>query len=106
VISRIAIFGETSRMSAAEFIEQFKALAAEERAAVTKYVVEHDDSWIPGEFEEGMAAAAAGRFVDMEIVRSGAEPPPARPSSMPLLMMRLSFHLMSASRWPASSSKA
>jgi predicted transcriptional regulator len=63
-------------MSATEIIEQFKALPPEERAVVTKFVVENDDSWIPEEFKEGMADAAAGRFVDMETVLSGAPPPP------------------------------
>ena len=57
-------------------IEQFKALAPAERAKVTRYVVEHDDSWIPESFREGMADAAAGRFADMETVLSGAKPPP------------------------------
>jgi hypothetical protein len=50
-------------MSATEIIEQFKSLPASERAQVTKYVVEHDDSWIPEEFKEGMADAEAGRFM-------------------------------------------
>ena len=63
-------------MSAAEIIEQFKTLPPEERAEVTKYVVEHDDSWIPAEFKEGMADAVAGRFVVMETVLNGAPPPP------------------------------
>ncbi len=63
-------------MSAAEIIERFHALPPEERAVVTKYFVEHDESWIPEEFKEGMADAAAGRFVDMETVLSGAPPPP------------------------------
>jgi predicted transcriptional regulator len=62
-------------MSAAEVIEQFKALPPEERAVVTKIVVENDDSWIPEEFKQGMADAEAGRFVDMELVMSGAKPP-------------------------------
>ena len=64
-------------MSATEIIEQFKSLPANERAQVTKYVVEHDDSWIPESFKRGMAEAEAGRFVDMETVLSGA-PPPSR----------------------------
>jgi predicted transcriptional regulator len=64
-------------MSATEIIEQFKSLPASERAQVTKYVVEHDDSWIPESFKQGMADAEAGRFVDMETVLSGA-PPPSR----------------------------
>ena len=63
-------------MSAAEVIEQFKALPPEERAEVAKFVVLNDDSWVPEEFKEGMADAAAGRFVDMETVLSGAKPPP------------------------------
>ena len=53
-------------MSATEIIEQFKGLPASERAQVTKYVVEHDDSWIPESFKQGMADAEVGRFVDME----------------------------------------
>ncbi len=67
-------------MSAAEIIEQFKALPPEERAVVTKYVVEHDDSWIPEEFKQGMADAKAGRFVEMELVISGAKPSPCADS--------------------------
>jgi len=63
-------------MSAAEMIEQFKALPPSERAQVARFVVEHDDSWVPEEFKQGMADAAAGRFVDMETVLSGAKPPP------------------------------
>ena len=50
-------------MSATEIIEQFKELPANERAQVTKYIVEHDDSWIPESFKQGMADAEAGRFV-------------------------------------------
>ena len=53
-------------MSAQQVIEEFKALAPTERAQVTKYVVEHDDSWIPAEFKEGMADIAAGRVVDLD----------------------------------------
>jgi hypothetical protein len=63
-------------MSAAEFIEQFKALRPEERAVVTKFVVENDDSWVPEDFKKGMEDLEAGRVVDMEIVMSGAKPPP------------------------------
>jgi predicted transcriptional regulator len=57
-------------VSAAEIIEQIKALPAGERAQVTKFVVESDDSWIPESFKQGMADAAAGRFVDMDTVLS------------------------------------
>ncbi len=76
---RLAVVGISrfnTGMSATEIIEQFKALPPEERAVVTEYVVEHDDSWIPEDFKQGMADAEAGRIVDMEIVMSGAPPPP------------------------------
>jgi predicted transcriptional regulator len=63
-------------MSAAEVIEQFKALPANERAKVTKFVVENDDSWVPESFKQGMADAEAGLFVDLETILSGAKPPP------------------------------
>ena len=65
-------------MSAKEIIEQIKELSPAERAQVTKFVVENDDSWIPEEFKQGMADAEAGRFVDMETVLSGAKPPSRR----------------------------
>ena len=65
-------------MSATEIIEQINKLPADERAQVTKYIVEHDDSWIPESFKRGMADAEAGRFVDMETVLSGAPPPSRR----------------------------
>jgi len=63
-------------MSAAEIIEQIKALPANERAAVAKFVVENDDSWIPESLKQGMADAEAGRFADMDTVLNGVEPPP------------------------------
>ncbi len=53
-------------MSAQEIIEQIKHLPQAERAQVTKFVVETDDSWIPEEFKEGMADIAAGRVVDLD----------------------------------------
>ena len=53
-------------MSAAELIEQFKALPPNERAQVAKFVVENDDSWIPESLPEGMADAEAGRVVDLD----------------------------------------
>ena len=65
-------------MSATEVIEQFKGLPAAERARVAKFVVEHDDSWVPDSFKQGMADAQAGRFADMETVLSGAPPPSRR----------------------------
>jgi predicted transcriptional regulator len=62
-------------MSATEIIEQIKELPANERAQVAKYVVEHDDSWIPDEFKEAMRDAEAGRFVDMETALFKTPPP-------------------------------
>lgn len=53
-------------MSAQEIIEQIKALPANERAQVAKFVVENDDFWIPESFKEGMADAEAGRLVDLD----------------------------------------
>lgn len=53
-------------MSALEIIEQIKALPSDERAQVTKFVVESDDSWVPEEFKQGMADIAAGRVVDLD----------------------------------------
>ena len=66
-------------MSATEIIEQIKRLPASERAQVTKYVVEHDDSWVPESFKQGMADAEAGHFVAMESALSGAPPPSREP---------------------------
>jgi predicted transcriptional regulator len=63
-------------MSAHEIIEQIKSLPPQERAAVAKFVVEQDDSWIPEEFKEAMKDAAEGRFVDMD--KALFETPPAR----------------------------
>ena len=63
-------------MSATDIIEQFKALPASERAQVAKFVVEHDDSWVPESFKRGMADAEAGRFADMETALF--ETPPSR----------------------------
>ena len=65
-------------MSATEIIEQFKGLPASERAQVAKYVVEHDDSWVPESFKQGMADADAGRFVNMETALFETPPPHLR----------------------------
>jgi hypothetical protein len=65
-------------MSAQEIIEEFKALSPAERAQVTKFVVEHDDSWIPDEFKEAMKDAEAGRLVDMETALHETPPPRLR----------------------------
>ncbi len=62
-------------MSATEFIEQFKALPASERAQVAKFVVENDDSWVPASFRESMADAEAGRTVDLETALREPYPP-------------------------------
>jgi hypothetical protein len=62
-------------MSATEIIEQFKGLPANERAQVAKFVVEHDDSWVPESFKQGMADAEAGRLVDMETALFKTPPP-------------------------------
>lgn len=53
-------------MSAQEIIDQIKALPPGERAQVTRFVLQEDDSWIPDTFKEGMADIAAGRVVDMD----------------------------------------
>ena len=62
-------------MSAVEVIEQIQALSEEERAKVVRFVIEHEDSWIPVEFREAMKEAAQGKLVDMEWVMSGEKPP-------------------------------
>jgi hypothetical protein len=64
-------------MSSEEIIEQIKALPSDERARVTKFVVQSDDSWIPEEFKEGMADIAAGRVVDLDTALN--EPYPGGP---------------------------
>ena len=61
-------------MSARDIIEKIKALPPEERAQVTKFVVESDDSWIPEEFKQGMADIAAGRVVDLDIASNEPYP--------------------------------
>lgn len=53
-------------MSAQEIIEQIRALPPAERAEVTRFVLQEDDSWIPESFKEGMADIAAGRVVDLD----------------------------------------
>jgi predicted transcriptional regulator len=62
-------------MSALEVIEQIKALPPEERKQVARFVAAEDDSWIPEEFKEAMADAAAGRLVDMETALFETPPP-------------------------------
>ena len=53
-------------MSAQEVIREFKELSPTERAEVAKFVLEHDDSWIPEEFKQGIDDIAAGRVVDLD----------------------------------------
>jgi hypothetical protein len=62
-------------MSAQEVIEQICSLAEEERAKVVRFVIEHEESWIPGEFREAMEQAAKGKMVAMERVIAGEKPP-------------------------------
>jgi len=57
---------DTTSMTAQEIIRQINELPPAERAQVTKYVVENDDSWIPEEFKQGMADIAAGQVVDLD----------------------------------------
>jgi hypothetical protein len=61
-------------MSAQDIIEQIKAWPSDERAQVTKFVVESDDSWIPEEFRHGMADIASGRVVDLDIAMNSPYP--------------------------------
>ena len=65
-------------MNAQEVIEQIKHLPPAERAQVTKFVVENDDSWIPAEFKEAMRDAKAERFIDMDTALHETPPPRLR----------------------------
>ena len=62
-------------MSAIEVIEQIRALPEEERVKVVRFVIEHEESWIPTEFREAMDDAARRKMVDMERVMAGEKPP-------------------------------
>jgi len=62
-------------VSALEVIEQIKELPPAERAQVAKFIVEHEDSWIPDEFIAAMKDADAGRFIDMETAMQETPPP-------------------------------
>ena len=64
--------------SAQAVIEQFKALPPQDRAEVATFIMEHDDSWVPESFKQGMADIAAGRVVDMETALFEAPPPHLR----------------------------
>ena len=43
-----------------------KELPPAERAQVAKFIVEHEDSWIPDEFKAAMQDAGQGRWIEME----------------------------------------
>jgi hypothetical protein len=51
------------------------ALPEEEWVKVVRFVIEHEESWIPTEFREAMDDAARGKMVDMERVMAGEKPP-------------------------------
>ncbi len=57
-------------MRAHDIMEKIKALPSQERAQVTKFVIESADAWIPEEFKQGMADIAAGRVVDSDTALS------------------------------------
>ncbi len=65
-------------MSAHEIIEQIKGLPSSERAQVTRFVVESDNSWIPDEFKDAMKDLEAGRLVEMETALFETPPPHLR----------------------------
>ncbi len=64
--------------SAQEVVERFRALPPQDRADVARFIAEHDDSWVPESFKEGMKAAAEGRLVDMETALFETPPPRLR----------------------------
>lgn len=64
--------------SAQEVIERFRALPPQDRADVARFIAEHDDSWVPESFKQGMADIAAGRVVDMETALFETPPPHLR----------------------------
>jgi hypothetical protein len=63
-------------MSAQEIIDQIKGLPTAERAEVTRFILQSDDSWIPEEFKQAMKDAGEERLVDMETALH--ETPPSR----------------------------
>ena len=68
-------------VSAQEIVEQIKALPPAERAEVTRFVLQEDDSWIPESFKEGMADIAAGRVVDLDTALTKLNPLPTQGSA-------------------------
>ncbi|MSU63760.1 MAG: hypothetical protein EXS31_15395 [Pedosphaera sp.] len=61
-------------MSAQQLIKEFTELPPAERAQVVKFVLEHDDSWIPEEFRQGMDDIAAGRVVGLHTALNEPHP--------------------------------
>jgi hypothetical protein len=68
---------QISVMTARDVIAEFEELPAAERAIVAKFVVEHEDSWIPDDFQQGMADIAEGREVDLDMVLNDEQHPDA-----------------------------
>ena len=56
-------------MSAEQVIEEFKELSPVERARVVKFVVENDDSWIPGELKQDLEKELSDMAGDPQIQR-------------------------------------
>ena len=52
-------------------MEQIRSLPEEERAKVVRFVIEHEESWIPADFREAMDDAAHGKMIDMERLMTG-----------------------------------
>lgn len=65
-------------MSVQEIIDQIRALPPDERAEISRFIREEDDSIVPESFKAGMKAALDGRFVDMEVALNEMPPPHLR----------------------------
>ena len=68
----------SNAMTAEAIIVEIKSLPVAERVRVVKFVVEQDESWSPDSFKQGLADAAAGRFVEMETALRETPPPHLR----------------------------
>jgi hypothetical protein len=64
-------------MSALEVIEQIRALPHQERAKVVRFVIEHEEAWIPAGFRKAMEEAAQGKMADLERAMAAEKPPGA-----------------------------
>lgn len=64
-------------MTARDVIAESDELPAPERAIVAGFVVEHEDSWIPDEFKQGMADIAEGSVLAMDSATTNGGPPHA-----------------------------